>query len=255
VVMNNRNALALCAVGGLALVGIIVAVVLRSRVPPAERTPSTLGQRLLAHSRDRDDYRLLVGVPPANPTAWVEVTRIDESSVTLRDGQVLRLGAVTAYFVAYPSGALVDYQCPNELPLPGWLKFPDQVGPADQDLLTAADLERGQSLVRVEFGASTSEPGSRHHYSTKLTNVSGKRVRVLKFGGYTKAGKGYSLNTITSRFFTAEDFKEWYGQKRDWIEPGQSVTDPNNYGSPPGLWAYYCEAEDGKKFLTGGIIE
>jgi hypothetical protein len=253
--MSNGKVVALCAVGGLALVGIIVAVLLRSRVPRAERTPSTLGQRLLAHSRDRDDYRLFVGVPPANPTAWVEVTRIDESSVTLRDAQVLGLAAVKAYFVAYPSGALIDYRCPNQLPVPGWVRFPDHSGPPDRDLLTAADLEEGQSLVRVEFGTSTSEPGSRHHYSTTLTNVSGKRVRVLKFAGYMKAGKGYSLSTITSRFFTAEDFKEWYGQKRDWIEPGQSVTDPNNYGSPPVLWAYYCEAEGGKSFLTGGIIE
>ena len=33
------------------------------------------------------------------------------------------------------------------------------------------------------------------------------------------------------------------------------MTDPNNYGSPPVMWAYYCEVEGGKKLLTGGIIE
>jgi hypothetical protein len=173
----------------------------------------------------------------------------------LRDSQVLDLASVTAYFVAYPSGALVDYRCPNDLPVPEWVRFPENSGPPDRDILTPADLKAGLSLVRVEFGKSTSEPGSRHNYSTTLTNVSGKRVRVLKFAGYTKAGNGFSLNTITSRFFTAEDFKEWYGQKGEWIDPGQSVTDSNNYGSPPVLWAYYCEAEGGKRFLTGGIIE
>jgi hypothetical protein len=185
----------------------------------------------------------------------VEVARIDDSSVSLRDSQLLDLSEVTAYFVAYPSGALADYRCPNELPVPEWVRFPDDSGPPDRDRLTATDLKEGESHVRVEFGTSTSEPRSRHHYSTTLTNVSGKRVRVLKFAGYTKAGNAFFLNTITSRFFTAEDFKEWYGQKGEWIEPGQSVSDPNNYGSPPVLWAYYCEAEDGRKFLTGGIIE
>ncbi len=214
-----------------------------------------MGQRLLAHSRDRDDYRLFVGLPPANPTAWAEVARIDDSSVSLRDSRVLDLSEVTAYFVAYPSGALADYQSPNELPVPEWVRFPDDSAPPDRDRLAATDLKEGESLVRVAFGKSTSEPSSRDHYSTTLSNLSGKRVRVLKFAGYTKSGNGFSLNTITSRFFTAEDFKEWYGQKGEWIEPGQSVTDPNNYGSPPVLWAYYCEAEGGKKFLTGGIIE
>jgi len=253
--MSNGKVVAFFVIVGLALIGILVAVVLRSRVPPTQSKPATLGQRLLAHSRDRNDYRLFVGVPLANPTAWAEVTQIDDSSVSLRDSQELELSEVTAYFVAYPSGALVDYRCPNELPVPGWVRFLDNTGPPDRDRLTAADLKEGASLVRVEFGKSTSEPDSRHHYSTTLTNVSGKRVRVLKFAGYTNAGNGFSLNTVTSRFFTAKDFKEWYGQKGEWIEPGQSVCDPNNYGGPPVLWAYYCEAEGGNGFLAGGIIE
>jgi hypothetical protein len=253
--MGNGKLVALCIVGGLALIGIIVAIAFRSRPASLQAAPGTLGQRLLAHSRDRNDYRLFVGVPPATPIAWVEVVRIDDSSATLRDSQALELSEVTAYFVAYPSGALVDYQCPNKLPVPAWVKYPENSGPIDREILTAADLKEGLSLVRVQFGKSTSQPRSRHHYSTTLTNVSGRRVRVLKFGGYTKAGSSFSLNTITSRFFTAEDFKEWYGQKGEWIDPGQSVTDPNNYGSPPVLWAYYCEAEGGKRFLTGGVIE
>lgn len=253
--MGNGKVVALCVIGGLALIGIVVAVVLRSRVPPTPGELGTLGRRLLAHSRDREDYRLFVGVPPVNPTSWAEVTRIDNSSVILRDSQVLDLDEVTAYFVAYPGGSLADYQCPNELPVPEWVRFPDDSGPPDRDRLTAADLKEGRSLLRVEFGKSTSNPGSRDHYSTTLTNVSGRRVRVLKFAGYTKDGNGFYLNTITSRFFTAEDFKEWYGQRGEWIDPGQSLTDPNNYGSPPVLWAYYCQAEGGNAFLTGGIIK
>ena len=57
--------------------------------------------------------------PMANPTAWAEVNRIDDSSVTLRDSQVLDLPEVTAYFVAYPGGSLGRLRVPhNKLPLP-----------------------------------------------------------------------------------------------------------------------------------------
>jgi hypothetical protein len=253
--MGNGKVVALCIVGGLALAGISVAIILRSRGTSPREAPDTLGQRLLAHSRDRGDYRLFVGVPTANPTAWVEVARIEESSVTLRDTRVLDLSEVTAYIVAYPSGTLVDYRCPNDLPVPEWVRFPEKSAVPDRDELMAADLKEGLSVVRVTFGRSRSEPASRHHYSTTLRNLSEKRVRILKFGGYTKVGKVFALNTISQRFFTAEDFKEWYGQRGDWLDPGESVTDPNNYGSPPVLWAYYCETEGGGKFVTGGIIE
>jgi hypothetical protein len=189
VAAGNGRIVSRCVVVGLALMGIFVAVGLRPGGLPAQGTAGTLGQRLLAHSRDRDDYRLFVGVPPANPKAWAEVVQIDDSSVTLHDSQVLGLAAVTAYLVAYPSGALVNYRCPNELPVPAWVRFPEDSGPPDRDLLSADDLKEGQSLVRVEFGKSTSEPGSGHHYSTTLTNVSGKRVQVLRFGGYPKGGE------------------------------------------------------------------
>jgi hypothetical protein len=72
--------------GGFALVG-IAAVALQPRVALTQEKPSTLGHRLLAHFRDRDDYHLFVGIPAAHPTNWAEVARIDDSSVTLRSSE------------------------------------------------------------------------------------------------------------------------------------------------------------------------
>jgi hypothetical protein len=162
---------------------------------------------------------------------------------------------VTAYFVTYPHGGFVDGEYPSDLAIPAWVKFLHNWGRPVRESLTAADLKEGMSLVQVEFGKSTSKPDSHEYYSTTLTNVSDKRVRVLKFGGYAEVGKQFTLYTVTGHFFTVEDFKEWYGQKGEWIEPGHSVTDSNNYGGRPALWAYYCETDGGKEFLTGGIIE
>jgi hypothetical protein len=76
------------------------------------------------------------------------------------------------------------------------------------------------------------------------------KVWVFFYGSYINFGVLREVGLVT-----AEDFEEWYGQTGDWIHPGQSVTDPNNFGSPPVLWAYYYETEEGKRFLTGGIIE
>jgi hypothetical protein len=139
-------------------------------------------------------------------------------------------------------------------PVPDWIVSSEETGLPDFDRLTIADLQEGHSRIKVKFGKSTSEPDSRDNYSTTLTNVSGERIRVLKFGGYSKTKNGFSLNTISSRFFTAEDFVDWYGQQGDWIEPGQSLTVHNNYGSRPCIWAYYCETEGGSKLIAGGVV-
>jgi hypothetical protein len=247
--MINIKLIAACIAAGVVAAGLIVVLVFRSRVA-ATATP---GQRLLAHARDRSDYRICVGVP--YPSSWAEVSRLTETSVILRDGKEVLAAEITAFVIAYPSGALLDHHAPSGLPLPDWVGGLEPAKFRDQDELTAADLKVGQAIVRVTFGASTAQPASRDHYSTTLTNVSNHRVRVLKFAGYSKSGNSYLLNTVTGGFFTPQEFREWYGQAGDWIEPGQSVSDPNNYGGPPVLWAYYCEAQSGEKFITGGTVE
>lgn len=127
----------------------------------------------------------------------------------------------------------------------------------EDDQLSEADLAEGTSIVRVELGPSTRADSteSRRFYSTRLTNFSTERVRVLKSAGYSKHGDHFELNTTTGRFFTATDFIEWYGVQGEWIEPGASVVDPNNFGTPPTMWAHYCETESGRRFVTGGIIK
>jgi hypothetical protein len=244
---------AILLAGGLAtaILAIVVITVLRRRRIP--QRPA--GERLLAHARDRSDYRMCVGIPPAAPTRWIEVVEVEQSTVRCWTAETIPLQEITAFFVTYPRGTLVEYHCPRAIPVPDWVHVEGPSGPPDQDRLTPHDLEEGRALVRVEFGRSTREPSSRRHYSTTLTNISGERIRVLKFGGYTKHGGEFFLHTITNRFFSAMTFMEWYGQKNDWLEPGESVVDSNNYGDPPMLWAYYCETQSGRQFVAGGIIE
>ena len=229
------------------LVATLVAILIRLR------PQSDSGRRLVKHWRDRKGYLMFVGMPPEAPATWVRVAAIDESEVTLHGGRRLKLSEITAYFVTYPSKTIFDYRSPTALPVPEWVNGLQTTALTETDTLTLDDLKDGKALVRVAYGKSTSQPSSPDHYSTTLTNLSYKRVRVLKFGGYAPQNRTFLMMNAARRFYTAEEFKEWYGQKGEWIGPGQSVKDPNNYGSRPMLWAYYLEVQGGQRCWTGEV--
>jgi hypothetical protein len=63
----------------------------------------------------------------------------------------------------------------------------------------------------------------------------------------------FPQSTVTGEYFTDQQFEEWYGVEADgWIQPGETVTDWDNYGGRgrQGIWAYFCEDEDGKEFIS-----
>lgn len=115
-------------------------------------------------------------------------------------------------------------------------------------------LARGARQVTVSHGPASFKDGKKH-YATCLANVSNKRVRVRMFGGFNKASGSYALANYTRQWFTSRDFIDWYGVAGDgWIQPGETVTDPNNWGgSDEGFWAYWCEDEDGQRFIALGM--
>lgn len=74
--------------------------------------------------------------------------------------------------------------------------------------------------------------------------------------GYARTQDGWTLSTVTSTFYSAREFCEWYGLgEKEWLGAGESACDPNNYGGLPMLWAYHCEAEDGEEFIAGNVLE
>lgn len=79
---------------------------------------------------------------------------------------------------------------------------------------------------------------------------------MLRFGGYSPQEDGWVLNNATGAFYTSDEFANWYGLcDAEWIVPGQTVIDRNNYGGRPTLWAYHCEFDDGTKFVAGQVLE
>lgn len=255
--MLNTRSLLLGVVVLLGM-GLVVAIIVllawrRDRSPSV--SPNSLGQRLAVLVNQRPDYRILVGVPPAEPVSWAVVSQMAGDHLTVEGHGDILLAEVKAFVVAYPNGQIIDCEFAGLLPphrMTGLQPGRNKHG----DILRADDLVEGRKYIQVTYGRSVLRPQDRNHYSTKLTNISEKRVRVLRFAGYIRMPQGWRLNTVTGTFYSALEFREWYGLAQDeWVEPSQSVTDPNNYGSPPVLWAYYCQAEDGKEFIAGGVLE
>jgi hypothetical protein len=238
------------AVGFLA-VFVIAAVVISLLRRTAYSTVGRLGKLML----QRDDYRIFVGVPCAAPKEWAVATRHGEDRLNVQGYGPLSISEVRAFAVAYTNGQVLDCELCG-LPLPKGLQGLYPTARADSDVLHLDDLEAGKVFIQVTYGPSPTRPRERGHYSTALKNLSAERIRVRRFAGYTPRGTGWLLSTVTRQFYSADEFREWYGLgSSEWIEPGQTVTDSNNYGSPPVLWAYYCETASGERFVAGGVLE
>lgn len=214
-------------------------------------TTSRLG-KLIAQ---RSDYQIFVGVPFANPKEWAVATPQGTDSLSVKGYGSLPVSDVRAFAVAYANGQLVDLESCG-LPLPQGLKGLFPSSRRDSDILHLDDLKPGEAYIQITYEPSVTRPRNRNYYATTLKNISTERIRVHRFAGYKRNGEGWKLSTVTRQFYSAEEFREWYGLgSGNWIEPGQAVTDHNNYGSPPVLWAYYCESASGRQFITGGVLE
>lgn len=199
----------------------------------------------------RNNYRIFVGIPLAQPRSWDEVLGFENDTLTAADLRIYGIGDIRSWVVAYANtGEIVDAEnlfAPlppgvnfiksEKLPLP---KFSD------------ADLRHGRTLIRIRFGKSPTHPENPAYYSTSLTNISRHKVRCLSFGGYLRTNEGFKLSTVTRTLFSASQFIEWYGVRHGgWIEPGETVSDPSNYGLN-GFWVYHCETDQTIKFHAGG---
>lgn len=123
------------------------------------------------------------------------------------------------------------------------------------DLIFAAieltELKLGNTLLQVQH---YTERSNRHkpYYSTTITNRSTEKIRIDRFATYTRKGKALVLHSITGGYFSTQQFQEWYDVGGDgWLEPGRSVTDPNNHSQPHLYWAYTCTTASGRQFTAG----
>ncbi len=233
-----------------------VAIVLAIRfvlrhMPPSDKAEDAKSQ-LRSYLAQGRNYRVYVGTPFDSPTEWQQVEVVGQT-LSLA-GERLELNEITAFLVVYPNGEVLSAE-QEFYPLPEGVTILETKPHPLQDILNPEELNGGQAFVKINFGPSVprhKEPG---HYSTTLQNISDKKIRVLKFAGFTRSGTGFQLSTVTGDYFSADEFINWYGVAKDgWILPGQTVADPNNYGGSDGYWVYYFETEESKEFAAGARI-
>jgi hypothetical protein len=243
--MNTKTKIAL-----ITCLGLIVPIVVSRR----NEAPAPTG-RLSKLAAQQSDYLIFIGVPLASPKEWASAKSAGGGMLEVPGHGTLRISDVRAFVVAYSSGQLLDAEL-RGLRMPGGLGGLAPSATADSDSLRVDDLASGRDYLQITHAPSTTHPQDRNYYATTLENISTERIRVQRFGGYRRIGQNWTLATVTRKFFSAAEFREWYSVGTSgWIEPGQAVTDPNNYGTPPALWAYYCESESGKQFVSGGVLE
>jgi hypothetical protein len=165
-------------------------------------------------------------------------------------GENLDLDKIRGYVVTYPSGEIVD-----EYMLSGTL--PDGVyfmeGPTYQD-----DSDKyckkmvNNEIVIITHGECLSRPDDPEYYSTTIMNNSGVGIRIYKFVGLGKLFGVFGPRDDGSGYYSPRQFIEWFRvrDKKGWIAPGESVTDPENWSGGAGIWAYFFEKENGGRFIS-----
>jgi hypothetical protein len=236
------------------IAGIGMLVIARGRFgAPRQSAKPSPGQRLSTLAKHRRDYRILIGVPPHEPNQWLEARCFDEVMSVANYGDV-PLDAITAFVVAYPNGQVVDCEVTGLNWPPGITGL--EPGPAEAEIIRAGDLKSGEQFLQVTYGRSKAKPNDVNCYSTTLTNRSHQLIRVVRFAAYVPTSRGFELSTVTGGHYSAAEFQNWYGLgTNEWIFPGELVTDHNNYGGIPILWAYHCETEHGEKFIAAALLE
>jgi len=255
--MSLRSLVLVAAVVGLCLLALFFRLRGRGGGRPwshpddgsaAELPPAA---RLVARLEEGRDYRVFVGVPVEAPATWAPATAVSGGLVV--DGRKVSPTEVRSFIIAYPGGEILELVGPPHSLPAGLTSLPD--APPAADVLRRGDLEAGNELLRVLHGPSLAQPDDPRHYATTLENVSGQRLRILRFGGYARRlGGRWRLRNASGGWYTAEQFREWYGQNGEWLEPGKRVTDSNNYGGLHSLWAYYFETDSGRRLVAGAVV-
>jgi hypothetical protein len=126
--------------------------------------------------------------------------------------------------------------------------------PIAEDIIFATldwrDLKPGKNYLAIRHLRNFKDR-QKPYYSTNVINRSSEPIRIDRFGTYIKIGRTLVLHTITGGFFSHQQFQEWYGlAQAEWIEPGQTVIDPNSHSHLGTHWAYFCTTASGRKFVA-----
>lgn len=209
--------------------------------------------RLLTYLQQNLNYRCFIGYPLANPRLWIQIINFSKNKL-FSEQEEFNIKDVHSFIITYPSGEILDSELVFE-PLPQGTYYIKYEEKRKSEILIPEHLDVGNKILKISHKKEIHER-RKGYYSTTLINLSQHKVKVTKFSAYSYYKGMYVLSTITGGYFNEQQFNEWYNIDRDgWIKSGQTVKDPNNYGSENTYWVYFFINEIGQKFVAGGLFE
>jgi len=173
----------------------------------------------------------------------------------IRSKSEIKTARLKNFCVCYSSGEILEiYSNVEKIPSDAhWIEDNRNEGLGFEEI---AFDEVDLSQKEIEITNKVSKNPSGVYYETTITNKTGENIYPIAFGGYQKyEEKGaFVLDNVVDNAYSAEQFKSWYGLKRDFLASGESVSDPNNYGDGDGYWIFVFKTESGEIKTAGCFL-
>lgn len=181
---------------------------------------------------------------------YVSVKGLDKWQQVFGKGEIEKL-RIKNYCVCYASGEILEvYAIVKNLPEGAhWIEENEDLG---FEKLDEDEVELNSKEIIIEN--SLNKKPCNVTYETKITNMTGGKIYPIAFGGYVKNGFKFELSNVVESAYSASQFRNWYGLQKDYIQNGESVSDPNNYGDGDSYWIYVFETESGQIKKTGCFL-
>lgn len=152
------------------------------------------------------------------------------------------------YVVAYLNGEILE----NRVKGPDIPPGTHYVEQRERSSVTMPEC-RDDHRIEIWHETGISRAGK---YCTRVRNTGNTPLRIRRFAAFVceEPGGEYLLSTITNDWFTAEQFIYWFNQQSSWIQPGQEVCDPDNYGFGSGYWVFDVEFSSGESVFVKSVL-
>ncbi len=166
---------------------------------------------------------------------------------------------VLASIVLHSDGQIIDGH--NEFePLPKGAYFIEERTAIDKTKLPKfKDISTEFKGLEITHSPTPFNINDSSLYATRIKNKGAVAFKINRFSSYTKQfwdilKTSPEHSNIINGWFNESDFRSWYGQNSEWINPQDSVCDYRNYGDYC-YWLYEIQTKDGEVLWVSSYKE
>lgn len=187
----------------------------------------------------------LIYVSETKKIYWKKINN-KSGSFYITDNDKIHKDKIMAFCVLYPSGEILHIS-KNVKIIPEeayWIEENEGLG---FEKIPVNEIDLNSSNIKIS-NKKSSNP-SKNYYTTEIINNMDCNIFPVAFGGYIKKENEFILDNVVDSAYSAKQFKNWYGCSKEYLSPGEKVSDPNNYGN--GYWLYIFKTEFGDLLKIG----